>query len=65
MVIRILIFISSEKTVEDILEDDVPEKYYMEQEVADRYISIMKKEYPNDEYDDSDSDIENMEKGLW
>ena len=57
--------IKLEKTVEDILEDDVPEKYYMEQEVADRYISIMKKEYPNDEYDDSDSDIENMEKGLW
>lgn len=57
--------IKLEKTVEDILEDDVPEKYYMEQEVADRYISIMKKEYPNDEYDDSDSDIENAEKGLW
>lgn len=57
--------IKLEKTVEDILEDNVPEKYYMEQEVADRYISIMKKEYPNDEYDDSDSDIENMEKGLW
>lgn len=35
-----------EKTVNDVLEDDVPEKYYISKEKTDRYIGIMKKEFP-------------------
>lgn len=49
------------KCVEDILEDDVPEKYYMKQEVTDRYIGIMNQEYP----DEVGEDIELNDEGLW
>ena len=49
------------KCVEDILEDNVPEKYYMKQEVTDKYISTMTIEHSDDDsveqtYDDG---------GLW
>jgi DNA (cytosine-5)-methyltransferase 1 len=50
-----------EKTVEDILEDDVPEKYYMKPEVTERYIEIMNQEYP----DEVGEDIEIEDEGLW
>ena len=53
--------IKLEKTVEDILEDDVPEKYYQPAEVTEKYINIMNKEYPNDVADD----IEFEDEGLW
>ena len=49
------------KCVEDILEDNVPEKYYMKQEVTDRYIQIMNEEYP----DEIGNDPEIEEDGLW
>ena len=49
------------KCVEDILEDNVPEKYYMKQEVTDRYIDIMNQEYP----DDVGENIELNDEGLW
>ena len=49
------------KCVEDILEDNVPEKYYMKQEVTDRYIDIMNQEYP----DEVGEDIELNDDSLW
>ena len=49
------------KCVEDILEDNVSEKYYMKQEVTDRYIDIMNQEYP----DDVGENIELNDEGLW
>ena len=49
------------KCVEDILEDNVPEKYYMKQEVTDRYIDIMNQEYP----DEVGEDIELNYDSLW
>ena len=49
------------KCVEDILEYNVPEKYYMKQEVTDRYIQIMNEEYP----DEIGNDPEIEEDGLW
>ena len=49
------------KCVEDILEDNVPEKYYMKQEVTDRYIDIMNQEYP----DEVGENIELNDEGLW
>ena len=49
------------KCVEDILEDNVPEKYYMKQEVTDRYIDIMNQEYP----DDVGENIELNDESLW
>lgn len=49
------------KCVEDILEDNVPEKYYMKQEVTDRYIDIMNQEYP----DEVGKDIELNDECLW
>lgn len=54
--------IKLEKTVEDVLEDDVDEKYYMSQEVTDKYIQRMKEEYPDGIGEDID---ENDEEGLW
>ena len=51
-----------EKTVEDVLEDDVPEKYYMSQEVTDKYIQRMKEEYPDGIGENIEDD---MEDGLW
>ena len=51
-----------EKCVEDILEDDVPEKYYMKPEVTDRYIEIMNQEYPDEVGEDID--VEDY-TGLW
>lgn len=53
--------IKLKKTVEDILEDNVPEKYYMKQEVTDRYIDIMNQEYP----DEVGDDIELNDESLW
>ena len=47
------------KTVEDVLEDDVPEKYYMKQEVTDRYIQTMSVEHSKDE------SVEQPEDELW
>jgi len=47
------------KTVEDIFEDNVDEKYYQKQEVVDRYMDIMGREYSKDEWNVGDSD------GLW
>ena len=47
--------VTLKKTVEDILEDNVPEKYYMKQEVNDKYIEIMSVEEPNDVGFDDDS----------
>ena len=49
------------KCVEDILEDNVPEKYYMKPEVTERYIEIMNKEYPDEIGEDQEVD----EEGLW
>lgn len=49
------------KCVEDILEDNVSEKYYMKQEVTDRYIDIMNQEYP----DEVGENIELNDEGLW
>ena len=49
------------KCVEDMLEDNVPEKYYMKQEVTDRYIDIMNQEYP----DEVGEDIELNDESLW
>ena len=49
------------KCVEDILEYNVPEKYYMKQEVTDRYIDIMNQEYP----DEVGEDIELNDESLW
>ena len=49
------------KCVEDILEDKVSEKYYMKQEVTDRYIDIMNQEYP----DEVGENIELNDEGLW
>ena len=49
------------KCVEDILEDNVPEKYYMKQEVTDKYIDIMNQEYP----DEVGEDIELNDESLW
>lgn len=54
--------IKLEKCVEDILEDDVPEKYYMKQEVTDKYVNIMMNEYTSQMKDDSDED---SDCGLW
>ena len=51
-----------EKCVEDILEDDVPEKYYMKPEVTERYIEIMNQEYPDEVGEDID--VEDY-TGLW
>ena len=53
--------IKLEKSVEDILEDNVPEKYYMKPEVTERYIEIMNQEYP----DEVGEDIELEDEGLW
>ena len=47
------------KTVEDLLEDDVPEKYYMKQEVTDKYIQTMSVEHSKDE------SVELPEEELW
>jgi len=47
------------KTVEDLLEDNVPEKYYMKQEVTDRYIQTMSVEHSKDE------SVEQPEEELW
>ena len=47
------------KTVEDLLEDNVPEKYYMKQEVTDKYIQTMSVEYSKDE------SVEQPEEELW
>jgi len=44
------------KTVEDVLEDYAPEKYYMKDEVTDKYINIMNVERPNDV---------GLDEGLW
>lgn len=51
-----------EKCVEDILEDDVPEKYYMKPEVTEKYIDIMNQEYPDEVGEDID--VEDY-TGLW
>ena len=48
--------VTLKKTVEDILEDNVPEKYYMKQEVNDKYIEIMSVEEPDDV---------GLDEGLW
>ena len=47
------------KTVENLLEDNVPEKYYMKQEVTDRYIQTMSVEHSKDE------SVEQPEEELW
>ena len=47
------------KTVEDLLEDNVPEKYYMKQEVTDRYIQTMSVEHSKEE------SVEQPEEELW
>ena len=47
------------KTVEDLLEDNVPEKYYMKQEVTDKYIQTMSVEHSKDE------SVEQPEEELW
>ena len=49
------------KCVQNIHEDNVPEKYYMKQEVTDRYIDIMNQEYP----DEVGEDIELNDESLW
>jgi len=51
-----------EKCIEDILEDDVPEKYYMKPEVTEKYIEIMNQEYPDEVGEDID--VEDY-TGLW
>lgn len=56
--------IKLEKCVEDILEDDVPEKYYMKPEVVDNYVDKMMNEYPNEIGPDSDLE-ENENYSLW
>ena len=47
------------KTVEDILEDNVPEKYYMKQEVTDKYIQTMSVEHSKEE------SVEIPDEELW
>ena len=47
------------KTVEDLLEDDVPEKYYMKQEVTDKYIQTMSVEHSKD------TSVEQPDEELW
>lgn len=47
------------KTVEDLLEDNVPEKYYMKQEVTDRYVQTMSVEHSKDE------SVEQPDEELW
>ena len=49
------------KCVEDILEENVPEKYYMKPEVTEKYVEIMNSEYP-DEIGNEDIEID---EGLW
>ena len=49
------------KCVEDILEEKKKKKYYMKQEVTDRYIDIMNQEYP----DEVGENIELNDEGLW
>ena len=51
--------VTLKKTVEDILEDDVPEKYYMKQEVTDKYIQTMSVEHSKDE------SVEITDEVLW
>ena len=51
--------VTLKKTVEDILEDDVPEKYYMKQEVTDKYIQTMSVEHSKDE------SVEITDEELW
>ena len=47
------------KSVEDVLEDNVPEKYYMKQEVTDRYIQTMSVEHSKD------TSVEQPDEELW
>ena len=47
------------KSIEDVLEDNVPEKYYMKQEVTDRYIQTMSVEHSKEE------SVEQPEDELW
>ena len=47
------------KSVNDILEDDVPNKYYMKQEVTDKYIQTMSVEHSKEE------SVEEPEEELW
>ena len=51
--------IKLKKTVENILEDDVDEKYYMSKENTDKYINILKKEYGEK------LEVKNNENSLW
>lgn len=51
--------IKLKKIVENILEDDVDEKYYMSKENTDKYINILKKEYGEK------FDVKNNEDSLW
>lgn len=51
--------VALKKTVEDILEDDVPEKYYMKQEVTDKYIQTMSVEHSKEE------SVEIPDEELW
>ena len=47
------------KSVEDVLEDNVPEKYYMKQEVTDKYIQTMSVEHSKD------TSVEQPDEELW
>ena len=40
--------------VEDILEENVPEKYYMKPEVTEKYVNIMTTEYPSEINEDEE-----------
>ena len=53
--------IKLERCVNDILEDNVDDKFYMPQEVVDRYMELMNQEYPDGLSDESDEG----DGGLW
>ena len=42
--------IKLEKTVEDLLEDKIPEKYYMSQDAVDKYIKHLQEDYPKEDW---------------
>lgn len=54
--------IKLEKTIDDVLEENVPDKYYIPQEDTDRYITRMKEEYSSKTLE---TICDGEEDGLW
>ena len=42
--------IELDKCVEDVLEDNVDEKYYMSQDAVDKYITHLQEDYPKEDW---------------